>query len=97
MENKTVYCHLSFRRPKGKNYGIFSAALYTEYDGKTLVARQTRAYELWENHQHVTAIQAYEHALNCIWEWQRQLREHGVREVILVTDNSILAGWIINN
>lgn len=96
MDKKVVYCHFSFRRPKGESYGIFAAALYYDFEGKTLIAQKTRAFELWENHQHVTAIQAYEHALYCLWEWQYKLKEYNVTNVLLVTDNSILAGWIVN-
>lgn len=93
---KIVYCHFSFRRPKDKHYGIFAVALYADKEGKRLVAAKTRAFTLWKNHQHVTAIQAYEHALYCIWEWQSKLLQYGVTNVMLVTDNSTLAGWIEN-
>lgn len=93
---KVVYCHFSFRRPQGKNYSLFATALYADKAGKILVAAKTRAYPMWRNHQHITAIQAYEHALYCIWEWQSKLIEHGVTHVFLVTDNSTLAGWIEN-
>ncbi len=91
---KVVYCHFSFRRPRGRGTGIFSAALYTDIEGKCLVDVKVREKQLWENHQHITAIQAYENALRCIWEWQPVLIEHGVTNVLLVTDNSVLAGWI---
>ena len=50
----------------------------------------------WKNHQHVTAIQAYANALNCIWEWQSKLLEYNVTNVLLVTDNSNLVKWIEN-
>lgn len=93
---KPVYCHFNFRRPKGRNEGIFAACLYADEEGKKYVTRKVRQFTLWENHQHVTAIQAYEHALRCIWEWQGKLIQHGVTDVVLVTDNSILAGWIEN-
>lgn len=93
---KKVYCHFSFRRPKGKPFGIFAAALFADPEGKVLIAAKTRAYLLWYNQQYVTAIQAYEHALYCIWEWQHKLKQHGVTDVLLVTDNSALAGWIAN-
>lgn len=94
---KEVYCHFSFRRPRGKDYGIFAAALYSDSEGKELVARKTRAFRLWKNHQHVTAIQSYEHAMQCIWEWQGKLLEYDVTNVLLVTDNSILANWIVDH
>lgn len=93
---KIVYCHLSFRRPKNTGYGLFAVALYKDEEGKQLVAAKTRAYELWKDHQHITAVQAYEHALYCIWEWQSILKEKGVTNILLVTDNSTLAGWINN-
>lgn len=91
---KPVYCHFSFRRPKGKDYGIFATALYADEEGKRLVCRKTRVYKLWENQQFVTAIQSYEHALNCLFEWQGKLLEYDVTNILLVTDNSILATWI---
>lgn len=96
MGRKLCYCHFSFRRPRGKGYGLFAVALYTDFDGKDLVAHKTRALKLWEDQQHVTAIQAYENAMYCIWEWQAKLKEHGVTNILLVTDNSTLAGWILD-
>lgn len=94
---KVAYCHFSFRRPKGKNYGIFACALYADTAGKIFVAKKVKAYELWKDHQHVTAIQAYWNALDCLWEWQSKLLEKNVTHVIMVTDNSNLAGWIEDN
>ena len=95
-QQKFVYCHFSFRRPRGKKYGLFAVALYADSIGKRLVAAKTRAFLLWQNHQHITAIQAYEHAMYCLWEWQHKLQQHGVTNILLVTDNSTLAGWIMN-
>lgn len=95
-KNRTVYCHFSFKRPKGEQYGLFSVAFYSDFIGKKLILHKTRKYDLWENHQFVTAIQAYEHALLSIYELQGQMREANVNQVMLVTDNSTLAGWIIN-
>lgn len=94
---RPIYCHFSFRRPRGENYGIFSCALYTDFNGKNLIARRTRAYELWENQQHITAIQSYWHALECIFEWQNKLIKYGITNVLLVTQNSTLEGWIIGD
>lgn len=96
MAKKAAYCHFSFRRPRGTDIGIFAAAIYADFEGKRLVTRKVRQYRLWKNHQHVTAIQSYEHALRCISEWQGELMQHGVTNVLLVTDNSILAGWIMD-
>lgn len=92
---KVIYCHFSFRR-KCSETGIFAVALYTDKEGKNLVDKKVKEHILWENHQHITAIQAYENALRCLWEWQPILIEHRVTNVILVTDNSNLAGWIEN-
>ena len=94
--NKTVYCHFSFKRPKGKDYGLFAVAFYWDFDGKKLAAQATRKYPLWKDHQFVTAIQAYEHALYSIYTWQGVMRSKGITNVMLVTDNSTLAGWIEN-
>lgn len=91
-----VYCHFSFIRPRGKKYGIFAAALYGDAEGKKLLVKKVRKYDLWENHQYISAIQAYEHALQTIFDFQGQMVKAGVEEVMLVTDNSILAGWIEN-
>lgn len=90
-----VYCHFSFKRPKDKaGRGYFAVALYTDSEGKKLMAQRTVERKLWEDHQFITAIQSYEFALSCISEWQGILRSKGVGQVLLVTDNSILAGWI---
>lgn len=95
-QGKTVYCHFSFKRPKGKDYGLFATAFYFDVEGKQLTAQATRRLPLWKNHQFVTAIQAYEHALYCIYSWQGVMRANGIDKVMLVTDNSTLAGWIEN-
>lgn len=95
-KGKTVYCHFSFKRPKGKDYGLFAVAFYTDFEGKHLTAQATRQYPLWKDHQFVTAIQAYEHALYSIYIWQGVMRKNGITNVMLVTDNSTLAGWIQN-
>lgn len=91
---KTVYCHFSFRRPKGKDYGLFAVAFYVDKEGKRLISQATRKFPLWKNHQFVTAIQSYEHALYSIYSLQGALRAHGFTNIMLVTDNSTLAGWI---
>ena len=93
---RTVYCHFSFRRPKGENYGIFAAAVYYDFEGKKLAAKRVEKQELWENKQFTTAIQSYEYVLMCISDWQAQMRKAGISQVMLVTDNSILAGWILD-
>lgn len=95
-KRKVCYCHFSFRRPRGKPYGIFAAAIYADFEGKVLVTEKTKALELWENQQNVTAIQSYANAMECIWGWQPELIKHGVTNILLVTDNSTLAGWIID-
>ena len=92
----TVYCHFSFKRPKGENYGLFSVAFYSDFPGKKLITYSVRKYDLWENQQFITAIQSYENALNLIYEYQGQMKENNINQVMLVTDNSTLAGWIIN-
>ena len=94
--DRTVYCHFSFRRPKNKGYGIFAVAFYYDFEGKQLAAQATRKFPLWADHQFITAIQSYEHALSCIYEWQGIMRSKGITNVMLVTDNSTLAGWIEN-
>lgn len=92
----TIYCHFSFKRPKGKNYGLFSVAFYQDFPGKMLIHHITRKIDLWENQQFVTAIQSYEHALQTIYELQGQMKNHNINQVMLVTDNGTLAGWIMN-
>lgn len=92
----TLYCHFSFKRPKGSGYGLFAVAIYQDFEGKKLIAQKTRKLHLWQDHQFITAIQAYEHALYTIHEWQGMMKDVGVKQVMLVTDNSTLAGWIEN-
>lgn len=93
---RTVYCHFSFKRPKGKDYGLFAVAIYSDSEGKKLLTHATRRIKLWQNHQFITAIQSYEHALFSIYNWQGLMRASGITHVLLVTDNSTLAGWIEN-
>ena len=93
---KRVYCHFSFKRPKGKQYGLFAVAFYSDFEGKRHILHKVRKFDLWQNHQFVTAIQSYEHALLTIYEYQGMMKEAGISQVMLVTDNSTLAGWIEN-
>lgn len=98
LENKgkTVFCHFSFRRPKGVDYGLFAVAFFFEYEGKKPTARVTKKLPLWKNHQFITAIQSYNFALSYIYHWQSIMKLRGIDTVMLVTDNSTLAGWIEN-
>lgn len=89
-----IYCHFSFRRPKGENFALFAVAFYTDEEGTNLLCHMTRAYPMWADHQYICAIQAYEHALYCIWENQAEIIRYGVKTVYLVTDNSALSKWI---
>ena len=91
---KTVFCHFSFRRPKGKDYGLFAVAFFFTYDGKKPTAKITKRLPLWEDQQFVTAIQSYNFALSYIYHWQSIMKMRGIDTVMLVTDNSTLAGWI---
>ena len=92
---RTIFCHFSFKRPKGENYGLFSVAFYNDVQGKSCITHITRKYKLWENQQFVTAVQSYEHALQTIYENQGLLKSARINQVMLVTDNSTLAGWIL--
>lgn len=93
-KRNTVYCHFSFKRPKGKAYGLFAVAFYRDFIGKQLIHHVTKRLELWKDHQFVTAIQSYGYALNCIYELQGMMKDANISQVMLVTDNSTLAGWI---
>lgn len=91
----TVYCHFSFKRPKDKpGYGYFAVVFYWYPTSKKPTAQRTVMMPLWKDHQFVTAIQSYEFALSMIAEWQGLMKSNGVTQVMLVTDNSTLAGWI---
>ena len=90
----TIYCHFSFKRPKNEDCGIFAVAFYSDFEGKAFICNKVRKLDLWQNHQFVTAIQSYEHALLTIYELQGQMRAANINQVMLVTDNSTLAGWI---
>lgn len=92
--NRTIYCHFSFKRPKGGGFGLFAVAFYSDFEGKKLIYHITRKFPLWLNHQFVSAIQAYEHALYTIYLNQGLIKSAGISTIMLVTDNSTLAGWI---
>ena len=94
--NRTIYCHMSFRRPRGKKYGLFAVAFYKDYNGRNLITYKVKKIDLWENQQFISAIQAYENTLSIIYEYQGMMLDAGIRQVMIVTDNSILAGWIEN-
>lgn len=93
---KPVYCHFSFRRPKGKDYGIFACACYGDKEGRKLVAKNTEMHKLWLDHQHVTAVQSYWFALKCLYDWQDKMIEAGVTNILLVCNNSNLVNAIAN-
>lgn len=94
---RTVYCHFSFRRPTDKpNIGYFAVVFYEEKEAKHKIAQRTVERELWVDDQFITAIQAYEYALSFIYEFQGVMYSKGIAQVMLVTDNSILATWIEN-
>ena len=95
-KSRTIFCHFSFRRPKGTVYGLFSVAFYKDFEGKKCITHVTRKYDLWEDHQFITAIQSYSHALQTIYEFQGLMKDANIRQIMLVTDNSTLAGWILN-
>ena len=93
---RTIFCHFSFKRPKGKGYGLFAVAFYTDFEGKNLITYRVSKHNLWVNHQFITAVQSYENALREIQGYQGLMRDANIRQVMLVTDNSTLAGWIEN-
>lgn len=95
-QGTTIYCHFSFKRPTGKNYGVFAVAFYKDFAGKKLITYTVKKFELWKNHQFVTAIQSYENALLTVYENQGMMKQAGINQIMLVTDNSTLAGWIVN-
>lgn len=97
MDNKkiTLYCHFSFKRPKNKPGKCYLAcAFYQDYAAKKLIAKRVVERNLWVDHQFITGAQAYEFALSTIYIYQGILISKGVNQIMLVTDNSILAGWI---
>ena len=96
VENKIIYCHFQFKRPKGKEYGLFAVAFYSDFEGKKLIGHITKRKLLWENQQFITGIQSYNFALDAIYQCQGKLKEHNITQVMLVTDNSTLEGWIVN-
>lgn len=96
-KNKSVFCHFSFKRPKNADYGLFAVALYWDFDGTQKIGHVTKKQVLWENQQFITAVQSYAFALQTIYEIQGKLKELNVNQVFLVTDNSTLAGWIMDH
>lgn len=94
----TIYCHFSFKRPnKGADgVGLFAVAFYRDSEGRKLICNVTKKLPLWENHQFITAIQSYENALRIISDMQGAMMNNGIKTVILITDNSTLAGWILD-
>lgn len=92
----TIYCHFSYKRPKGQHFALFAVAFYKDKEGNDLIVSYTRAFELWQDQQYITAIQSYEHALYCIWRHQDEIMQYGVENIYLVTDNSALSKWIAN-
>ena len=97
IKNRTVYCNFSFRRPKGKDYGLFAVAFYNKQSDRKPTAKITKRIKLWQGSQYLTAVQSYGFALEMIYEWQGIMKSKGISNVVLVTDNSVIAGWIENH
>lgn len=95
-QHRTIYCHFSFKRPKDKGYGLFAVAFYNDFAGKQLITHKTIRDRLWEDQQFISAIQSYYIALLTIFEFQGMMKTSGISQIMLVTDNSTLAGWIEN-
>ena len=94
----TIYCHFSFRRRNNNEYGLFSVAFYSDYDGKKCLGHITRKESLWvPEGSYITAIQSYEHALRTIFESQPIFKKHSVDRIYLVSDNSALVKWVCNH
>lgn len=96
QEERAVYCHFSFRKPANTPYCIFAVAIYMDEAGKKLIAEKTVAIKPWVDQQHVKAIQAYANALEYIFEKQGKMMKQGINNIIMVTDNTTLHGWIQN-
>lgn len=93
---KTIYLHFSSRRPTGKQFGMFSVACYADYNAKKLITKEVTALELWEDNQHISAIQSYYNALDYIYRHQAEMQRVGITNIMLVTNNSTLVKWILN-
>ncbi len=96
----TLFCHFSFKRPRDEEgYGYFAVAMFKNAEGtrNSIVYRNTCKRKLWQDHQFITAIQSYENVLNVIYKNQGFMLKNGIENVMLVTDNSTLAGWIENH
>lgn len=91
---RQVFCHFAFRRPKGKDYGLFAVVYFWDFKGTKEIGHFTVKQKLWENQQFVTAIQSYNFALTTISKLQSYMRDSKINQVMLITDNSILADWI---
>lgn len=93
---KTIFLHFSSRRPNGKQFGMFSVACYADYNAKKLLTKEVTAMELWDDSQHISSIQSYYNALDYIYRHQAEMQAVGIGNVMLVTNNSTLVKWILN-
>lgn len=94
--SKVVYLHFSSRRPNNEAFGMFSVACYADYEAKKLLTKEVTALELWDDSQHISAIQSYYNALDYIYRHQAEMQRVGITNVMLVTNNSTLVKWILN-
>ena len=91
-----VYLHFAFRRAKSSDKALFSVAIFKEAEGRVLVAAKTVENKIWDDNPYILAIQSYDTALFWLYRWQNKLLSRGVKNVVLVTNNSILKKWIVN-
>ena len=95
---KPVYIYFSFRHfQKSGDRMVVATAAYAEPEGKTLLGMKVVEVTPWSENNYVKVLQSYANALNYIYEKQETLKKNGYDQVVLMTSNKILYGWLINN
>ena len=93
---KPIYVYFSFRHIKKVDRMIASVAMYLDPEGTKLLNVRVTELNPWDNNNYVKTIQSYANVLNVLYEKQAMLDAYGFDQVVLMTDNKVLHGWIAN-
>lgn len=94
---KPVYIYFSFRHFQEEDKMVVATSAYADPDGKKQLGMRVVEVKAWDSNNYVKILQSYANALNYIYDKQETLKKNGFDQVILMTSNKILHGWLVNN
>lgn len=90
-----VYMHFAYKKPKNEDgKAIFALAIYKDRNYNELLIKDVKYLPVWVEDQNAIAIQSYVNALEYIFENQGRMSKLGIKNILLVTSNSLLINWL---